>query len=439
MAGVDGSGTDIATTPVRWQLDGCVSTLSPTRSNRTVTLHPAPSPTAAACVVTVTSILDPTKSASLEVTVVHGFPLRLVTTGFADVQSVWSDAAGNVYFAGPVDAIPPGYPDAGEPPPSMGGFVIKVDADGDLVWEGDVGNVTADRVEAAAFAETGESYVVGSTTSGGAFGWDAGLAGDFAGFLLKLDPDGGVAWSRVIATPSYTAARSVALGPSGSVMVGGHAYGDAAVWSFGADDGFPRWEARVPREGYQAYCYGLAVDPAGASLLVGQELGLPDGGSGGFIARFDADGGLSWVLQPEDIIFPLGVVADPSGAIYVVGPASGDAGVGFVSRYEPDGRLSWSHRAGVQSYEYPRAVTLAREGGIYVAGPEIWVTSHWNEQGQRLADLPPLLEEPYPTLGLALFQDATGRLFLAGSATPDPIHIVGSLVKMGPDGGEDHF
>ncbi len=100
------------------------------------------------------------------------------------------------------------------------GFVAELNSNGDLVWNTFLGAAGDDYGRAAA-VRSPDSVVVGgwSTT-----GWGApvcsGYTADVDGFVTVLS-DGAVVLHRFVGGSGYDAARSVAMGPDGSVYVAG--------------------------------------------------------------------------------------------------------------------------------------------------------------------------------------------------------------------------
>jgi hypothetical protein len=106
-------------------------------------------------------------------------------------------------------------------------FVAKLNPGGggaaDLVYSTYLGGFGDDGAWGIAVDDTGAAYIVGD--AGGSFPTTAGAfqrSGDsFSGFLVKLDPTGGLAYGTLLGGGAVDTARGVALDASGSVLVTG--------------------------------------------------------------------------------------------------------------------------------------------------------------------------------------------------------------------------
>ena len=90
-------------------------------------------------------------------------------------------------------------------------LVLKLAPDGSLIWQRTWGGSGSERAEAIAVASDGSVYIVGSTTSFA----DATTSGHL--FVVKLNPDGTLAWQKI--TPG--GGQGIAIGPDGSIYAAG--------------------------------------------------------------------------------------------------------------------------------------------------------------------------------------------------------------------------
>jgi hypothetical protein len=106
---------------------------------------------------------------------------------------------------------------------SRDGFVLKLDADGDLDWSqkiGDTGNASA---RAVAVDALGDVVVVGAFDGFFTFGGPQVQANSEDVFVAKLrGTDGSVLWSKTFSAPDTQDFRAVAIGEANTIHVTGH-------------------------------------------------------------------------------------------------------------------------------------------------------------------------------------------------------------------------
>ncbi len=213
---------------------------------------------------------------------------------------------------------------------------------------------------AAAFAD-GSGVVVGSFVGEAVLG--AGepdetrlVAQDGAdAFVARYRADGSLDWARRMGGTENDIARGVAALPDGSCLVAGYFWGDIlfgegeSAETLAATDGnADLFVARLLPGGDLAwartaggldhdYAHAIAAFPDGSCVVVGaygarpatfgrgepNETTLPDGGAGMdlFVARYGADGALSWVrgVAGGEFSGPQSVAAYPDGSCVVTG------------------------------------------------------------------------------------------------------------------------
>lgn len=213
------------------------------------------------------------------------------------------------------------------------GVVARHDTTGAQVWLLHVGTTGTVEVRGLAVDALHQVYVVGATT-GMLPGSPVFNLGARDAFLLKLDQDGTVLWTRQLGSPGDEEATAVAAGSGGEVYVTGS--------------------------------------------TTGQLLGRPSlGGMDYFLARYDADGTLLMLEQrgtsAEDVA--LAVAAGPAGNAWVTGytegalggPSAGGRDL-FVAKHDPAGSDLWVRQRGTFATDSGNAIAVNAEGEAFVAG-----------------------------------------------------------------------
>jgi uncharacterized delta-60 repeat protein len=197
-------------------------------------------------------------------------------------------------------------------------FLLRFDANGNLIWQRTWGGSEFDQGAAVAAASDGSAYVVGTTTS---FGPTSNNL-----FVLKFAADGTLVWQKVSDSNNGMA---VAVGPDGSVYAAGSSPRPDGIAEFDIvvlklnPDGSPVWS--------KTYAGGLVADPRG------------------------------------------GMTVGPDGSVYIAGAIQYQQ-TGFVHiaalilKLSPDGTLLFDRKWGGKNGDTAAGVSVAPDGTVYVAG-----------------------------------------------------------------------
>lgn len=245
----------------------------------------------------------------------------LLVTGFTEILALgrsdnWIlklDAAGNIVWQkryGLRGSIPGLRSIA---PTSDGGFIIggvretstgndawvlKLDGDGNILWEKPYGSSAFDWFTAILPLPQGGYLAAGSTESSGAVNVDA--------WLVELDALGNLVWQKTFGGDAFDQAVGLALAPNGNVLVAGDSR------SFGAG-GFDAWLIQVDDQGNLLWqkAFGGSNDerlvsliPAtnGGYLLVGTTESFGPGGIDAWVLRVDSNGDLPPACSLEQAV-----------------------------------------------------------------------------------------------------------------------------------------
>ena len=196
-----------------------------------------------------------------------------------------------------------------DPATDLGGFdgyAAKFDADGNRQWIRHIGTDATDWGQGSALAPDGGLYFTGYTEGdlGGA------NAGDKDVFVVRLQPDGSLAWAAQLGTSALDWTQGVGLGPDGGVLLAGSTEGSFAADNAGERDmivvsldanGNERWRWQGGTAGADS---AFEVRQAGDRIVVtGSVIGdlAGDGSSRGerdaVLVWLDLDGNLVEVQQ----------------------------------------------------------------------------------------------------------------------------------------------
>ncbi|MBN8887768.1 MAG: hypothetical protein J0I77_18725 [Rudaea sp.] len=207
-------------------------------------------------------------------------------------------------------------------------FAAAVGIDGKLLWKRQYGDPkAADRAYAIAPDGAGGSYLAGYTK--GSIDGVTANAGDKDAFLMRIDRNGNLLWSRQFGGPGEDKALAVTASAN-------------AVYVAGVTS---------------------AAMPGGSSA----------GGTDGWVAAFTPDGTRNWLQQVgtagDDLIS--GAAINPNGILLVTGTfGQGENGGkdAVVIAYSPDGRQRWQRQIGTADDDAGVAIAAPSEDNITIVG-----------------------------------------------------------------------
>lgn len=271
------------------------------------------------------------------------------TSGSDAVVAVATDAAGNVVVAGTTTGALDGS-NAG----AFDAFVRKYDPDGQHLWTRQFGYQWSEENAGVAVDGAGNVILVGSTLGAG----DSILNLNYDIFVQKYDANGVPLWSRELGSADADYAGGVATDLSGNIIVAGRT-GSGGELTSDDDRRFDAYLSKLSPDGETLWTrqfgtnvwdsiFAVTTD-AGSNIIVagytdGDLHGASAGEADAFVRKFSAAGGTMWVDQfgTDDTDIALGLAADGSGHVIVVGITEGDldgenqgsADV-FVRKYKP--------------------------------------------------------------------------------------------------------
>jgi hypothetical protein len=293
--------------------------------------------------------------------------------------------------------------------PDGAGYVARVGPSGTFRWVTTIGkDGSFGDAARVALDPTGNVYVAGlfrqSPTPLGSLTLSCHAPGPgeypFHGFVGKLDEAGNALWAAPICITGkgMVMPSDVSVDASGNSYVVGGFIGSITIGEYSASAtvmqtggfvarfdaaGNPSWLVPVTGQGFAAPS-SIAVDGSGNSYVAGwatdtATIGSTKVGLGGFLARLDPKGDVSWVIELGAGATPGGIALSPGGHVVAVLNATEDVTAGgktfeaaepgapLLLQVTPQGRVLSGVRAGVGD-TLPAEVVFDRAGNAYVAG-----------------------------------------------------------------------
>lgn len=290
----------------------------------------------------------------------------------ADVPAAIAvDALGNVYVTGYTYVY---YPGTTLNPGMYKDYItIKYAPDGTQLWANQYGDLRHhDFAKALSLDNSGNVYVTG-VSNGGTTRDDC--------TTIKYSPSGGVLWvQRYDHNGNRDGGVSVLVDKSGAVYVFGNSetqfndfYQDYATLKYNSS-GILQWVQRY--NGFSGAgnqhdnAVAMTFDPSGNVVVTGNSFS----GSVYDIAtiKYNPSGSQLWVRRYAGTATASGVVADPSGNVYVGGKKNmGGPNDDFLTlKYNSDGILQWAntYNGPANTTDIIRSITLDGSSNIYVTG-----------------------------------------------------------------------
>ena len=299
------------------------------------------------------------------------------------------DTVGNVTVAGRAAAIP---------------IVMRYDADGTELWLVRGEDSLYERTQAVVVNASGDTYL-GTTVLRGA-------ETDFA--LRKLNPSGGVVWTRTFDGGGPDRFAAIALDRAENIVMAGSSWTtslDVVVFKYHAD-GTRLWSTNFGNSSSEEFVTrALALDGAD-QIFVAASIEDDDDELGTALLKLDPAGRLLWnALEPDlEVTDRTRMAIDTLGNAYITGTVYRQATANDVAtvRYDPAGNRLWlvHYAAAGFSAESGTAVAVDGRGDVHVAGAMTAFTG----QGMDLLLLHYLQEDLSGLrIGLARFGDGSFR------------------------------
>ncbi len=347
---------------------------------------------------------------------------------------------GGCYVAGYTTGDGPG------PEGEMDAFVLRCDRDGNVIWKRRLGTKASDYAVTISVSGDGGCYV-GGWTQGSMSG---SSMGDMDAFLVKMAADGQVLWTRQFGSARADVARAIASDGKGNCWVAGWTRGPLAGAQLGDADAFiAKWDSTgalmwsrqfgtSAREGVEA----IGIDGKGNCYVAGDTEGRFGGVRRGavdtFVTKYDTDGIRLWVRQfgTGQRHAARGMAVQADGTSYVAGHSVADSAEatgaaramtgGFVITYARSGSMGWGRQFQPAATSFVHSVATDTDGNCYVLGwgagaegaegPASYVAS-WDRAGMTR------WVRRVPTKGTyrpnAIAVDDRGQCYLIGSMAGD--------------------
>jgi len=261
-------------------------------------------------------------------------------------------------------------------------YVLKLNSDGSLAWQKTFGGSNFDYAYSIQQMTDGGYIVAGYTDSFGA---------DFDNvYVLKLNSDGSLAWQKTFGGSSFDYAYSIQQTTDGGYIVAG------ITLSFGAGyydvyvlklnpDGSLAWQKTFGGSSFD-YAYSIQQTTDGGYIVAGWTESFGSAGCNAYILKLNPDGDLAWqkTFGGSGYAEAYSIQQTTDGG-YIVAGYTKSFGAGwywydvYVLKLNSDGSLAWQKTFGGNRDDWANSVQQTTDGGYIVAGTTRSFGAGWED------------------------------------------------------------
>jgi len=268
-------------------------------------------------------------------------------------------------------------------------LLMKFSNTGDMVWSVQTGTEVRDRGNSVTIDRDGNIYVCGFTE--GLFDGEAS-SGSSDTVLVKVGPSGKILWTKQFAATDYSLCKSIEITESQFLYLGGYTEGvfgensnsgsmDSFILKLDLD-GNIIWSKihGTKREEYGGF---IAVDSLDNVYITGQTSGIfenseTDVDTEIFLTKFDKDSNHLWTRQWGTSAFDKvnSITVDSMNNVYVTGSTygafEGSINIGledvFLAKFSSAGKREWVKQFGTHSADVAYSVAADFYNNLFIAG-----------------------------------------------------------------------
>jgi len=248
-------------------------------------------------------------------------------------------------------------------------YVVKLDTNGNLQWTKTIGGPKDDRGFSLIQTSDGGYAIAGSTTSFG--------AGEADIYVVKLDAHGNLQWTKTIGGPVSEEGSSLIQTSDGGYAIAGYtnSFGtglsDVYVVKLDAH-GNLQWTKTI---GGPASDEGssLIQTSDGGYAIAGYTKSFGAGFSDVYVVKLDANGNLQWTktIGGENIDEGYSLIQTSDGGYAIAGTTT-SFGAGlldvYVVKLDANGNLQWTKTIGGENIDEGYSLIQTSDGGYAIAG-----------------------------------------------------------------------
>jgi hypothetical protein len=248
-------------------------------------------------------------------------------------------------------------------------YVVKLDANGNLQWTKTIGGPESEEGVSLIQTSDGGYAIAGLTQSFG--------AGEDDVYVVKLDANGNLQWTKTIGGKKEDGGFSLIQTSDGGYAIAGYTLsfgaGEADVYVVKLDaHGNLQWTKTIGGPGSEIG-FSLIQTSNGGYVIAGTTESFGVGGSDVYVVKLDANGNLQWtrtIGRPGNEIGFCLIQTSDSG--YVIAGSTTSFGTGgvdvYVVKLNANGNLQWTTTIGGKEEDVGVSLIQTSDGGYAIAG-----------------------------------------------------------------------
>jgi hypothetical protein len=248
-------------------------------------------------------------------------------------------------------------------------YVIKLDANGNLQWTKTIGGPSDDWGFSLIQTSDGDYAIAGYTESFG--------AGEDDVYVVKLDANGNLQWTKTIGGPKDEEGYSLIQTSDGGYAIAGTTQsfgaGEADVYVVKLDaNGNLQWTKTIGGENIYSGS-SLIQTSDGGYAIAGTTTSFGAGEADVYVVKLDANGNLQWTktIGGPSNDESLSLIQTSDGGYAIAGTTqsfgAGDRDV-YVVKLDAKGNLQWTKNIGGPSDDWGFSLIQTSDGGYAIAG-----------------------------------------------------------------------
>jgi hypothetical protein len=250
------------------------------------------------------------------------------------------------------------------------GYIIKTDVNGSMQWSKTIGGSAFDLIVAVQQTTDLGYIIAGNTISFGSGGFDD--------YLIKLDANGNIVWTKTYGAPNSDYATSVNQTTDGGYIIAGY----TNSFSVGNFDDFYLIKTDANGTLIWSKTYGgtnqdeaTSVEQTsdGGYIMAGTTTSFGAGASDVYVVKTDSSGVVTWSKTYGGTGSEFGSgISQTTDHGYIITGSTSSFGAGgddaYLIRTDSMGNTQWSKTYGGASNDYGKSVKQTTDGGYIVTG-----------------------------------------------------------------------
>jgi uncharacterized delta-60 repeat protein len=248
-------------------------------------------------------------------------------------------------------------------------YVVKLGSGGNVQWTKTIGGSDDDFANSVIQSSDGGYVIAGYTQSFGAGGYDM--------YVVKLDSNGNVVWTKTIGGSNSDVANSIVQSSDGSYVVAGE------TLSFGAS-GRDIYVVKLDSSGnivwtktiggsWDDFANSVIQSSDGGYVIAGYTQSFGASWYDIYVVKLDSSGNVIWskTIGGGDADVAYSIIQSSDGGYIVIGRTQSFGAGGYdvyVVKIDSSGNVLWTKTIGGGYADEARSITQSSDGGFAIAG-----------------------------------------------------------------------